>query len=401
LGIGSRSPDLVKDGAPADRWMVRRFISSRDRLRFRLRVEAHMTSSSRPSRRPVQRDQAGFTIVAILIIIGMMAALAATYSRHVIVYALASEVSDASLEARELIDSQLEFVLQSQRVGVEVVSGKVVEAMVDGWVGAGEHVMAGRTSMSMQSMKTAGSAHDDRSSMLVHVEFPNGMGATHLIETARAPALIATHPDNLPIIENELRIELMNDSSIPKTYFSSNTLVQDTELTGLVIVNSGVVLTLDNVIVRGAVLSGGAAGGGTLGDFSEFLAPQLVIQGNARIISESFLGGLAVLMPEGSITANGSDARLQVQGDVLAYTVSLDCPGAVIGNVASVDAAVMHTDMQRVGHGREPQDWSPVLDHHDAWNTEFVAFLPRTVTVDDLSAITSYTLPGSVVEAPP
>jgi hypothetical protein len=353
-----------------------------------------MTSANRSNHRCPPRDQAGFTIVAVLILVGLMAALATTYSRHVIVYAQASEVSEATLEARELIDSQIEFIIQSQRVGMAVESSRVLDAITGGWVGHGEHLEADETAMTVGSMAASGSTTEDRSSVLTSVMSPNGMGATHLIETGRVPILIATHPDTLPVIADDVRIDVMNDSSVPKIYYTSSTLVQDTELTGLIIVSPAAVLTLDNVIVRGAIVSEGAADGSELGDYSAFLAPQLVIQGNARILSDSFLGDLAVLMPDGSITTSGATARLQIEGDVIAHTAQLDCPGAVVGNIATVDALVVGSDMQRVGFGREPQDWSAVLDHHDAWETEFVAFLPRNVTLTDLAAITDFELPA-------
>jgi len=335
---------------------------------------------------PPRRD-AGFVLVAILLVVGVVASIAASYSRHVIVYSQASSVSGAALEADEVIDSQIEYMLQSQRAGQAFSAAHLKSAIEQGLVGAGDVGSKHQTTIDVSDIS------DERSSLMAKVIAPNGMGATRLMETRRIPAARNIESDTLPGLKEPVRQAVLSDVDVPKITIDSSRTIENTDLEGVIIINSGITLTLRNVVVRGAIVSQTGMMGLGYGAFSEFLAPQLIIGGSVRIKPDSFLDGLAIHMPDGVVSSTGSEARFDTTGDMVAHAIALRCPGATAGHIATVRTPILDAGFEQIGVQRGPSEWSPTLDFRDSWETMYVAFLPRSVEVGDLEPITDYVLP--------
>jgi hypothetical protein len=325
-------------------------------------------------------DEQGYILIALLVLVGALASIGATFSRHVVVRAHSSSVNTSFLDAQEIVDSQIEFVVQSDRAGVPVDSSKILDAV--------------RTEAAHHTTSLAvGDLTDDRRLIQLQALTRSGMGVTRLLEVQRIGTPKNTSSDTLPRFRESSLDALLADHSYTRHRFQKSATVTNAILEGLVIIRRGAVLTLDNVVIRGAVVSEDALDQDPFGPFEPLGAPELVIGGNVRILANDFLPGLAVLMPDGIISTANSDARVQIVGDVVSQDITLGCPGSLRGHLAIVGDPVLHVGIKLMGIGRKPMPWAPSLDSNGTFDAVSVAFVPRPLGVDDLPALTNYSLP--------
>jgi len=335
-------------------------------------------------------SEGGFAILAVMVMVGVFAMVATTFSRHVIIHERSSTVSEAAFEANEIIDSQIDFVLQSQNTGEAVDHEKLVAAVASGSVGVGGTAVKHDLEFDYDSVGS------DRMSLQTKVLSTHGTGATRLIEAGRAPRGIGSDPDSLPQVDSEVLSDLLTGLSIPRFTVANDTIIEDAELNGLVIVKSGAELTLRDVILEGSIISHNAIKGYDIGSFHDATAPKVIIDGSVRIRSGDFLEDVAVLMPDGVFETADSDSRLIINGDVVAHRVVLEGEGATNGNIASADDAVIGSGMMQVGSGRGSDTWSDALDTQDSYETTFFAIVPRKVDLQALGNITAYQFPYQI-----
>ncbi len=331
-----------------------------------------------PRSRP--RHERGYILVALLLLVGAMASIAITYSRHAVIHAHSSSVNSSFVEAHEIAASQLEFVMQSDRAGIPVNADKILGAVKS-------ETTRHDTSLSVAALG------NDSVRLGLQALAPDGMGVTRLIEVERMPAPTNLDCNTLPRLEESARLSLTAGKPVPTFTYSTSTTVSNTVLEGLVVIETGVQLTLDNVIVRGMVISGHSLTAALFPVFDPNTAPELVVGGNVRILASDIAPGLAVLMPDGVITTSDSDARLQIVGDVAVHDLTLGCPGTVRGRVASVGDPLLHIDVAHIGAGRAPISWSSALTAQGAFETVSMAFVPRPLVIGDLSTLTDYAFP--------
>ena len=65
-------------------------------------------------------------------------------------------------------------------------------------------------------------------------------------EVSRVPVARTDDSDSLPTIPSTTMTSLVADSEVPRIHYMSDTRLEDTEITGLLVVHDGVVLTLSN-----------------------------------------------------------------------------------------------------------------------------------------------------------
>jgi hypothetical protein len=145
----------------------------------------------------------------------------------------------------------------------------------------------------------------------------------------RRPGIQLEGAGRVSTVEQQVERLLGAASSVPVTRLSGRTLLQDTELDGLVILEKNSVLYLDGVVLRGAIVSGPLSG--------DENAPRIVVDGALRIASSGVLSSTAIYLPGGEIrTAAGILPALQIEGDLIARALSLEGRGAIHGQVAAV-----------------------------------------------------------------
>jgi hypothetical protein len=313
----------------------------------------------------------GFALLAVLLLVSMIAMLGATYTRHVTIVSKSSPVAMASQRARTAVDSGVQYARQSLRAGRATSS----EAFDVG----GAHAAL-----------TLADLGGDRSRLLVQSLDQSRVGATALLEVTRAPRLRVDAPDELPRLQASKASALLADGSVPKTWISSSTTLSNADVSGLLIVQDGVTLTLDGVVVSGTIVSARTLTSGLYGAHSAVSAPRVLVAGDLRVTPAAFLRGVALLMPDGELSGSSSASRLQFDGDVVAWSVSLAGSGALRGNLACGVDPVLAAGIERPGAGRARRPLATDLQPGPAWETQLLASLPRVHAPADLPAITGY-----------
>jgi hypothetical protein len=317
----------------------------------------------------------GFVVLAVLILVGLIALVGATYARHVTVATRTSPASLTSMRAASAVDSGLQYARQLLRTAQPLASASLADASATASVEI--------TALDSEHSRLRLRSVDSRS-----------IGSTLLCEVARTPLNLANTPDELPRIRSDAVTELMANPSVPKTWVSGLTTIQDTDFTGLVIIEDGGVLTLSGVALQGCIVSETTMTSLDYGPYDVIDAPTLIIAGDLRIRPTIDLAGIAIVLPDGIVTANGSTARLQLDGDVIAHTLILAGTGALHGNAAAVVTPTIAATIQRPGSGRAPRPWAARLELGEASDIRSLAVVSRVQTPADLPAILGFTFHG-------
>jgi len=320
---------------------------------------------------------AGFTLFAVLLAVAFMAGLVATYGRHVVVAGRGGMASPALLDSREACSSGLAIARQAIVSG----SGTTAGAMPIGPGGDLETVF---------SVVSTPSGHQ-----LVSVESlgGDGLGARRKAELAlrQSPNSVPSGPGSLPTLSASTVQAVLYDGTLSRIPITTSQRMEHVEITGLLVVSPGVELQLADVVLHGAVISSSVLEQTVYGNFNADTAPRLLVDGNLRIDPLSALPGVAILMPEGSVTSSGVDARMQIHGDVVAHVVSLQHKGVLSGHVLGMQVTLADPALlDRLGFDRKPPEWSPALNLGGASETVYLATVPPTLVLGSLSRIVNY-----------
>ena len=308
-----------------------------------------------------------------MLLAALLSTLAFGYAQHVTVARSAALASWGTLAAQESCQSALDYGRHAALNGAPVVTSP------DG----------GLTTVSVSSVGP------DRSTVLARTVLPEGTGLTRLLEVELLPAPTRTpaDPDDLPRLSSPTVTALMADPAVTKTWITGDTLLANTDVSGLLIVSNGARLRVDNVVLEGSIVSQRMLGTALLGPFAVGTAPELVLEGSLRIEPGSFLPGLAVLMPDGVVSTAGGDGRVQLAGDVVAHGLQLGFAGVIHGHVLSVTNPVLASGLDLPGEARAPLPWASNLVPPDSWDTSFVGVVADAPALLDVSAITGYWSP--------
>jgi hypothetical protein len=323
--------------------------------------------------RPDHSTQTGFTFVAVLVISGLIASMAATYAHHLTASQHTSMASTSLLEARDASHSASEYAR------LALLGGATVNSSLVGPNGT-------------TSQLSVSSPSDTVRNILVETTHPTGAGATRLLQASFVPDPTSSPsgPSNLPTLSQATIDALAANSTVPKTYVTADTLFADADLSGLYIVEPGVTVRLSNVVLEGAFLSEDAWAGAGFGSFDSTQAPEIVIDGNVRIDSPDYLSGVAVLMPDGIISTGYIDGMVQINGDIVAHDIAIDQEGTAKGHIQSVNTPSLDPGLDRIWSERKPASWSSDLDLGDTWDPSSVAVVSGAPTTAEINAIKGY-----------
>jgi hypothetical protein len=328
-----------------------------------------MSARKTPRRRP----EAGVAIISVLLFVGVIGLMSATYLRQVILDWGNSPVSRPILDATESAHTGMQW-------GRQVVRS--------GWGTTSTTVGSGSSAASVQVSSLA----DDRYAVVASAVDSDGLGATLRVEVDGLAEPLADHPDTLPRLSTDALARLMSDPTVPKTWISGTQTLSGVDLYGLVIVETYATLMLDDVTLEGAIISQDAYGNVPLGDFEPISAPAVVLSGPVRVEPASFLPGVTVVMPDGVLRDWSSPVQAQFGGDVVAHSVLLGSTGgSILGNLASVVDPTLGTHLVRPRATRTPREWSDDLDMNGTTTVRWQAFVPRVTGTSDVAAITGYT----------
>lgn len=322
-----------------------------------------------------QKDgPAGYVLLTVLIAVGLITALVATYGRHVVVQARSSMASPKLLQSRETCHSGVRFARQVLVSGSTLQSGAVPAGDGSALIAVGE-LPLGNQSVSVEAVDA------------------DGLGARRRFELSLLPTA-NSEPDgpwSLPTLDADTIQGLASDPTLQLHGIASDTTLSDIELSGLVVLMPGVTLTLQDVVLEGAIVSASVISQAPLATYDPAVAPRVVVDGDLRIDSHPSLPGLAMLLPDGSIASGPSDARVQIHGDIVAHDVTLMHPGVLGGNVSAVSMQLASEDvLDRMGIDRKGMPWAPDLELGGIQEPRFLATVPPSLGPGALDAITGF-----------
>ncbi len=336
------------------------------------------------------RAHSGYALLVVLFFVGLIGMLSAGYLRHAMTENRHSTASVSAQDAAHAVDAALAWGQQSVLTDADATTANLGN---------------GRTTAFVQT-EDLGNNHRR---LLATALDSDGLGTTVLAEGELMPLALADTPDDLPQLDPEVSDALVpgntsnshcgshgnhgSSSAVATTYYSGTQSVSDRDLTGLVVIRNSARITFSNVTIAGCIVSERALGDVTLGAFQVSTAPTVIIDGGLRVSGGSFLPGIAVLMPDGVLKCSTGACSVQLMGDVVTHTLTLTGAGGILGNIACVQSPSIATTIGLPGAGRAPRAWAAGLQLGDANAFRYLAFLPRTSTVDGLSSITSYQFP--------
>ncbi|MHC5209540.1 MAG: hypothetical protein ACYTG2_02335 [Planctomycetota bacterium] len=289
------------------------------------------------------RAQAGYVLVAVLLLGSLIVLTAGTFARHTMVSYHSSSASLWVQETREAADSGLAFARQLAASGVETY---------DGSIDAGDQQIA-------LSIADAGSGL-----RTIRVDATrSGMGTTL---QARA-AVLGAVGEELPALESSAATAAKNDPAQVKL-LGTQTLA-DTVIQGTLVLARGSRITLRDVVVKGTIVSEPALVGPP---YAPLEATTLVLEGSVRIDGGLLLQGCAIVMPDGELTA-ASGSRVEAHGIVLAERISWFGSGSLDSHVVARHDVSLPSGVDRPGWGRTPPDWPDCMEM-TAWTISSLAF---------------------------
>lgn len=273
------------------------------------------------------RQDAGYVLLAALLLTTLIASLVMTYSRHALLSIDSSSVNIASQLAQDAADSGFAWAKQSLRAD----AGSTTR--LDLGDGRSVAVSVGSGAGSLREIDVDATSEGTSQSLQATFEVYSVTG------------------DRLPELTSAAKTAV--NAATPMIVLSGSSSYTSTEITGMVLLRTGTTLTLQDVILDGSIVSEAALTGGTGG-------VTINLRGGVQIRPGAALPGCAIVAPDATISGDGSE-RVEMHGAIVAGSLALPGSGALHGEVACAAAPVLGADIDEPGAGRAPRAWPSSL----------------------------------------
>lgn len=309
------------------------------------------------------RREAGYVLLVVLLLAGLMVVTAAGYARHALVARHTDQDSLWVLESREAAASGVAWACRMLAVGAGTASAKVE---------------AGGQLVSVELAE----AGDGRRSLRVDAAGAC-LGTTLLGELVLQPEA----GDGLPALSASAAAALATDPA--RTALSGSKTVVGATYAGTLVLEHGADIVLDGVVVHGAVVSRGALDGTVaLG------APvRLVLRNGARIGPSALAPGVGLCLPDGALEVEPG-CSIEVRGAIVAGTLEVAGDGACDGHIVAGQPFTLPAGLDRPGFGRAPPDW-PAAFEVPAAAVARASFRHPAPSVGQLRAIADFDFGGA------
>jgi hypothetical protein len=297
------------------------------------------------------RNQRGWVLIASLVLSAIAASITVTWARHAVLAKGRLEMETGASEVEEEARSGLERTRERMRRGDP-----------PGPTGDEDVVTAPNGDTISCSRDTEG---HDRRRLKTHAKRPSGGDEEQASVRARAKI----QPGCLGAGENPngKRTRLTADAGGQVfmagnlTILSSDATYVDQELAGLFLLEDGVDLTLNNVILRGAIITRPAAAPDhPLSSGAN--RPTVNLEGNVRLIAGTELPGVSIAGPD-AVVSTSAGSRCEIEGFVVAD--ELDCSNGrttLQQMVVAETSESFGSDCRRPRQGREPRSWPDSIE---------------------------------------
>lgn len=294
------------------------------------------------------RRQRGWVVLATLILSAAAASITVAWARHVVLAKGTLEMAHGASRREEASRSGLSRAREQMRQGTP--PGTADDGQEDTVVtNDGDEVTVERRVKS-----------HDRREIKINARRPGGdfqeeasvRGEAQIVPAGRRPGSAEPGPS-----ERRTRLDCETGAMLAGllTIVNGTTTYQDTELTGLFLLEEGSKLTLEDVVLRGAIVTRA----GLCEDNAPTTGgarPQVDVYGGVRILAGTELPGCAVVGPDLLFRADPS-ARLEVRGTLVAEQVDVPCRSTIKGLVVGEREEAVGSKTKRPGHGRGAPSW--------------------------------------------
>ncbi len=311
---------------------------------------------------PHRPASAGYVMVVVLMLSSLMVAGIAAYARHVTASYRESRDSLWVSNTRESAQSSMAFARQVMASGKSSYSSAIT---------AGDQTV---------SLSIADLGSDKRSIRADATK--SGLGST-VVATAKVYGL---SEGTLPTLAKTAGATALADPKMTKV--SGTTTLSDVVIDGTLVLARASTITLDNVLVKGSIVSEPAIVGPP---YKSIEATRLNLRNGVRVTSGSILPGCGIVMPDGVLVAEAG-SRIEIQGVIVGASVTLQGTGAVHGHVLGSSAVTFPAGLDRPGWGRTPLPWPAALEL-SAWGVGQLAFPPASASATEISVISKFAFP--------
>jgi hypothetical protein len=313
--------------------------------------------------RPGER---GYVLLGVLLVSVLVTSMVLGFSRHTVMVVDSAQATVAAFATEDAAQSGLAWARQT------LLADGSSSATLD--MGDGRQVSV--------SLVDAGA---DRRSIVVEAA---GRGVR---QTFGATAEIyATAGASTPELTDDARTTVAGSAQLIEITGTASYV--GAQLTGILLIRDGASLTLDDVVLDGSVVSEMAL-------FGVAASGSLHLRNGVQVTPGAVLPGVALAVPGVDVDGDGSE-RVQLEGVVVAGSLTLPGRGALHAQVAAADTPTLAVGYDLVGYGRAPQPWPPAVDTHSA-DVRRLAFPVPDPTTTEESAIRAFSFPSSGGQAAP
>ncbi len=297
---------------------------------------------------PARRGESGWVLAASLILATLAGAVTVTYARHAVLAKKSLEFAKGASEVEEATRSGLQRVRERMRDGD--LPGTTATGTHDYAVTpTGEEVTGERVVVAhdereirVRARAAAGGSTDDEAQLRARSRVVPGSGdvgeRTRLKCETGTPLLLA---GNLQIISGDVAF-------------------QGVEMAGLFLLEAGAHLTLQDVILRGTIVTrAGLCKSQAPAVGSN--RPRVTVYGGLRLLAGTELPEVAMAAPDLRFEADES-SRLEIRGYSVVDEFDVKGRGSVRGMVTTCSKELIGSNVRRPGHGRAPQEWPDSID---------------------------------------
>lgn len=309
-----------------------------------------------------RRSESGYVLLVALLLAGLVVATMATYARHSLV---SWRQSTASLWVHETRESASSGVAYAKQV------------LASGGSCGQTSLAAGDETVHVDIEDLGGSQRSLR------VDAVSGSLGSTVIGTATVYGLTG---DVLPSITAAAAAAVAADATA--TRLSGTQTLTGKTYAGTLILGRGSNITLDDVVVKGCIVSDPALAGPP---YDPVQATTLILRNGARIGPSAVLAGCGILLPDGSVTVQAG-CSLEVHGAVLAATLDVRGDGSMDAQVMAARPFTLPAAIDRPGLLRTPLAWPSALTL-TSFGLSRLSFAPQSASATQLKAISNFSFP--------
>jgi hypothetical protein len=297
-------------------------------------------SSPHPRRRrSLARAERGWALASALVLTALVTAVVVSLARHAVL--MRHDLAEGFVDDPAALASHsgLDRLRERMRLGLLDSSTPADQVLA----GSGHEVLAQHTVLDHQRRQLSARAQGTG---------PNADDDVLLL--ARASIVPADGTRLMPTtLDCAVGHALLTSATIVS--IDGDQLLEGVDLDQVLLLEPGAVLTLRDVVLRGAILTQpGLCADTPLSEGHQ--RPRLVIEGGLGLRPGASLPDVAIVGPDLVVEADGW-SRVQLDGFICADELRLLGRGRVSGMIVTTSSKLLGADLRQPGAGRGPQSW--------------------------------------------